>query len=120
MERSDFRDANLTNAKLGRLIATWGSYSPRAVLLSANFSGGNLRHADLSKGVFQFANFRAANLTGADLRDCDFTKADFFGADLTGANVTGADFDGANLSDVKGLDGTIGMASAKNLASAIR
>jgi uncharacterized protein YjbI with pentapeptide repeats len=118
LDGADFRNADLTRAVLGQMIATWGSYRPRAVLIAANFSGATLLEADLSKGMFRFARFNDANLTGANLHDCDFTKADFSGADLTGADVSGADFDGAELASIKGLDAAIGLDMAKNLVRA--
>lgn len=120
LDGADFSNADLTGARIGQLIATWGSYRPRAVFLSANFSEARLRRADLSKGVFQFTRFDGADLGGANLRDCDFTKASFARADLAGADVTNADFDGADLTAVKGLDQAIGLSAAKNLDKAFR
>ncbi len=120
LDGADFRNANLSRARIGKLIATWGSYQPRALLMGANFNGATLIDADLSNGVFRFAKLRDANLRGAKLMDCDFSQADLTGADLTGADVTGADFDGAVIAAVKGLDQALGLDQAKNLAKAVR
>lgn len=120
LDGAKFRNADLTGARLGLLMATWGSYTPRAVFNGADFSHAKLVRADLHKGVFQFTQFAGADLTGAKLSDCDFTKADLTGANLSGADIAGADFDGAILAGVIGLDTAQGAATAKNLAKSIR
>lgn len=120
LDGANFRNAILSEARLGQLVATWGSYRPRAILNSADFSGAKLIHADLSKAVLQFTRFRGADLTRANLANCDLTQADLTGADLTGADISGADFDRAILTGVTGLESAEGLAAAKNLDKAVR
>lgn len=115
LDGADFRNADLSRAQLGKLVATWGSYRPRAVLNGANFSGAKMVSADLSNAVLQFAQFRDADLSGAKMVDCDLTRAVLAGANLAGADVTGADFSGADLTGAKGFDTAIGVERAKNL-----
>ncbi len=116
----DFTRANLTRARLGKLVPTWGSYRSRAVINSAKFTAATLLDADLSSAMMRFTEFRDADLRRANLQTCDFTKAVFTGADLSGADVSGADFDGADLTGVRGWDRVIGLALAKNLDRATR
>ncbi len=116
----DFTRANLTRARLGKLVPTWGSYRSRAVINSAKFTAATLLEADLSSAMMRFTEFRDADLRRANLQTCDFTKAVFTGADLSGADVSGADFDGADLTGVRGWDRVIGLALAKNLDRATR
>lgn len=120
LDGANFRHADLSGAMLGQLIATWGSYRPRAVLNGADFSDANLSGADLSKAVLQFTHFARANLTRANLANCDLTKADLSGANFSGADLTGADFDGAILSGATGLETAMGISAAKNLDKAVR
>lgn len=120
LDGANFSNANLTRARLGRLVPTWGTYRSRAVINSSNFSGAILVGADLSTAMLRFSEFRDANLTDANLAGCDFTKTNFSGANFSGADVSGADFDGANLTGVIGLDRAKGLADAKNLDRAIR
>ena len=120
LDGANFRHADLSGARLGQLIATWGSYRPRAVFNGADFSDANLAGADLSKAVLQFTHFARADLARANLADCDLTKADLSGANFAGADLTGADFDGAILSGATGLETAMGMSAAKNLDKAVR
>lgn len=120
LDGTNFRNADLTDARLGQLVATWGSWRPRAILNGADFSGATLVRADLSKAVLQFTHFNGADLTRANLANCDLTKADLSGANLSGADVSGADFDGTILTGVTGLDTALGIAAAKNLDKAVR
>ena len=120
LDGANFRNADLTEARIGLLSATWGSYRPRAVFNGADFSGAKLVRADLHKGVFQFTRFVSADFTGAMLSDCDFTKANLTGANFSGADISGADFDAAILTGVTGLETASGAMSAKNLNKAVR
>ena len=68
----------------------------------ANFSGANLRFAELREANLPGADFSKADLTGAILIVANLTGANFTGADMVGvnlyrANLTGADFRGADL-----------------------
>ncbi len=120
LDGANFRNADLTDARMGLLIATWGSYRPRAVFNGADFTGAKLVRADLHKGVFQFTRFSGADFTGAKLADCDFTKADLTSANFSGADITGADFDGAILTGATGLETAEGYAAAKNLDKSLK
>jgi len=121
MNYADFSGADLTDAKFqpfgltGFIEHIW-----RTEALGANFSRATLRRANFNKSLLRFADMRGADLTGAR-----FVEADLSGADLRGANVTDADFSQADLDRVRlagviGLETVKGMASAKNVAKAIR
>lgn len=120
LDGANFTNANLTRARIGRLVPTWGSFRSRAVINSAKFSGATLVDADLSSAMMRFSDFINANLTNANLQNCDFTKANFTNADFSGADISGADFDGADLTGAVGMDRAKGLALAKNLDRAIR
>jgi pentapeptide repeat protein len=92
-----------------------GASLKHMVLDRVNFSGANLRDADLdgalmTRTMFRFARLRGATLReafidgtdfgAADLRDADFTKAapaDEKSGVFAAACVSGTHFDGANL-----------------------
>ena len=57
---------------------------------------------------------------GAVLRKADLSRADLTGADLTGVDLAEADLDGAILTGTRGLDTALGLATARNVAKAIR
>lgn len=115
MDGADFSRADLTNARLGTLMPTWGSYRPRAVLNGAKFGSAKLVSTNLSRAVLHFADFADADMTGADLSECDFSQANMRGAILTGAKLNGADFYGVDLTGVIGLADATGLDFAKNL-----
>ena len=119
MDGVDFRGADLTGARLGPHEPRADiSSMPASFLRGCDFSGATLRGADLMWAKLSFSRFVGADLRDVNLRGTDLSKADFAGADLTGADVTDADFDGANLKGAKGLTGTKGWASVKNLERA--
>lgn len=66
-----------------------------------DFTGSNLSHTNLSKGVFNGAIFYACDLRHANLEGGQFQKADFRGAAVIGANLLGADLDRADLREGK-------------------
>jgi hypothetical protein len=68
-----------------------------ANLRIANLSGADLSGADLRVANLRGANLSGADLSGADLRVANLRGADLSGADLRGANLSGADLRGANL-----------------------
>ncbi len=92
----------------------------RTELFACDLSRAILRHADLSGIVLRFAKLRGADLSGAALVNVDLSRADLTGANLQDADLAGVDFDGAILTGVSGLDTARGLASAKNLAKAVR
>jgi hypothetical protein len=74
-----------------------------ANLAGSNLSGvdlrdANLRRANLAGANLKGANLARTNLAGANLSDCDLTDADLTGSNLISATVTGAIFKGAILS----------------------
>ena len=60
-------------------------------LSKAKLSKANLRDADLSYANLYGANLRYTNLSKANLRDADLSYANLYGANLSGANLYGAD-----------------------------
>jgi hypothetical protein len=53
---------------------------------------------------FDFADFSGANLKNADMSLMDLSWADFTNADLDGTNFSSSDLGGANLSGARNLD----------------
>ena len=63
----------------------------------AEFTGCNMRGADLSGATAENTNFVCADLTGVNLSGASAKGANFRGANLSGANVTGTNLKGANM-----------------------
>jgi len=63
----------------------------------AEFTGCNMRGADLSGAKAENTNFVCADLTGANLSGVNARWANFRGANLSGANITNMDLKGANM-----------------------
>jgi uncharacterized protein YjbI with pentapeptide repeats len=120
LDGADFRGARLIETELGPQPAIWGSYTPRAMLIGADFSAAELRRTDLRNAVLHFARFVNATLVDVDLRGADLSGADFSGAELRGVDLTGADLDGTVFRGARGLDQAIGLDRAKNLERTIR
>jgi len=112
--------ATLTGAVIGRTAVREPAVNAPASLVFTNFTRAILKDARLAQTSLQYARFVDADLRGADLSGCDLLRADFSGADLTGANLTGANLDETNLETARGLDQTIGLDRALNLATARR
>ena len=89
-----------------------------AQLIGADLSGANLKGADLSDANLRRANLTGANLSrakltrtnlsGADLSNCDLSNSDLSGsnlirANITDANIDGALFNGAHLESIQGM-----------------
>ena len=64
-----------------------------------NFSGANLRNANLQRACFVGANFQDADLSGADFRGAYLADANFYGANLSHANLSNTDLDRADMRD---------------------
>ncbi|MFW5432220.1 MAG: pentapeptide repeat-containing protein [Methylophilaceae bacterium] len=131
-DKTIFKDANLTNA---RVIGSLGKVDMRGInatngrfgldignqpmgqmkfdSVGGNFEGANFEGADLFIAAFPFGNLKGANLRNTNLIRADLVSADLTGADLTGADLTGADVDNANFKDVKGLSTVKGFDKVK-------
>lgn len=120
LDGTDFRGARLVDTRLGPQPAIWGSYTPRAMLIGADFSAAELRRTDLRNAVLHFARFVNATIIDASFRGADLSGADFTGAELRDTDFTGANLDGAILKGVKGLEGGRGLAGAINADRAVR
>ena len=72
-----------------------------ADLRFANLYGADLRNADLSRADLRGANLSRADLRGADLRGADFSDADLRFANLSRADLRNADLRGADFSRAK-------------------
>lgn len=83
-----------------------------ASLIHSNYSGCDLRHANIRNANLLDADFSNTDLRGADLTGAKLTVANFSGADLRGADLTGADLDRINL-DGADLRGVIGWAKVE-------
>ncbi len=116
LDGADFRNADLGHANLAPYgDTTQNTFARRSVMMSCNFSGADLSHADLSGAVLRFASFENAVLSYANLAGADLTGANLSGADFTRANVTGTNFEDANLSGARGIERARGVALARNL-----
>jgi uncharacterized protein YjbI with pentapeptide repeats len=119
--RSSFRGADLSGAMLAPFNKTgFIEHIWRTELAGADLANANLSGADLGYTLLAFANLRGANLRGAKLRKADLSRADLTGADLTDVDLAEADLDGAILTGTRGLDTALGLATARNVAKAIR
>jgi len=87
---------------------------------NADFTGADLRAADITWGGFSGATFRRADLRDArlhsiyaDFRDrrTDFRHADLRRADLTDASLAGANFDDARLAGADFSSARLGFSS---------
>ncbi|MEY3867281.1 MAG: hypothetical protein RLZZ338_1172 [Cyanobacteriota bacterium] len=111
---ADFSNLDFSGANLRdadlRLTILSGSNFARAKLIGTNFRGADLRGANLSE-----ADLSGANLSGADLRGANLSQTDLIVADLRRVNLSGADFTGADLS---GADFTGADLSGANLSEA--
>ncbi len=112
----DFRGANMELADLSPLrrkpdtIATVA----RVHLERADFTGANLRRANLEQAVMSFTTFAGADLAGANLRLADLTRADFSNANLANADFTGAKLNGVILTGATGIEASKGLGIAVN------
>lgn len=122
LDGADFRGADLSFASFAPYDRRGGDITvlPRVVLAKCDFTGANLRQADLSFVQLQFATLVSADLRGAKLANADLTQANLAGADVTGADFAGADLYGADFRRVRGLNEALGLASAVNLDKALR
>jgi uncharacterized protein YjbI with pentapeptide repeats len=119
--RSSFRGADLSGAMLAPFNKTgFIEHIWRTELAGADLANANLSGADLGYALLAFANLRGANLRGAKLCKADLSRADLTDADLTGVDLGDADLDGAILIGTRGLDTVLGLATARNIAKAIR
>jgi hypothetical protein len=62
-----------------------------------DFSGANLREANLRGAILSSANLSRADLFEEDLRGANLSKADLSGADLSKASLVRTSLEGANL-----------------------
>lgn len=112
-----FRGANLTRADLSPLESRPGEGTlvtlAHNTFKSCDFSGAKLVDANLTAGIFTFAQFNGADLSGADATEAEFVKADLRGVNFTNTNLRDADFSDANLA------GAVGMLRARNLETAV-
>lgn len=121
-----FNRANLSGADLtGATLAPFGrtgfiEHIWRSELLGADLSQAKLSGADLTYTLLAFSNMRGADLRGAVLKKADLSHADLTGADLTGADLSEADLDGAILTNVRGFETALGLASALNVDKVVR
>lgn len=131
-DQTNFRGANLTNARMigtlgnvdmsganvvkGRFGLDIGNQPMGAMRFDAvggRFAETNFEGADINRANLQFADLRKANLRKADLFRADLSKADLTGADLTGANLKEAILDGTVMTGVKGLEAIQGYDTSK-------
>ncbi|MGC1306842.1 MAG: pentapeptide repeat-containing protein [Phormidesmis sp.] len=68
-----------------------------------DFSGADLRGANLRRACLIGADMRWADLRGADLSGAYLEEANLYGASLDNANLTGASLERADLRRARGL-----------------
>lgn len=95
-----------------------GEYLPRGYFYEGNFSGVNLKRADLRRACLIGADLRWANLQGADLRGAYLDEANLYGANLTDANLTGASLERADLRRVHLMGAQVDCADPQQLGGA--
>ena len=96
---ANLHSTNFTNAKFVQADLTNATTDHDEV----NFTGADLRQANLTDVWFNEADFTGADLRGANLTEADLTEATFHSADLSGLDLTtaylaSASFVGANMS----------------------
>lgn len=111
-QRTSFKDANLSGAKLTGIDATDANFETAnmrdaqltyALLANTVFSSAKLQNADFTGGVqaqganFLIASLEGADLTGAQLQNADFSSASLLMAKMNYAHLQGAKFQGATL-----------------------
>jgi len=69
--------------------------------IGADFSGLDLRNANLKGADFGNAILKGTNLSGANLEGADLEGANLKGANLEGASLRGANLNDANLVCIK-------------------
>jgi uncharacterized protein YjbI with pentapeptide repeats len=99
----NLRGADFSGSDLRGANLSW-AYLSRADLNGADLSGANLSNAYLID-----ADLRLANLSGANLNRANLTETNLSGADLSEANldetyIYSTNFADVDLSEVKGLD----------------
>lgn len=67
----------------------------------SNFTGSDLRRANLIYGNLSSANFTNANLEGTDLRNANLSGANFDNALLSGADLSYTDLMTTNITDAQ-------------------
>ena len=75
-----------------------------AELSEADFSGSNLKAANLSNATLRETNLSKADISYTKLSGTDFTRANLSEANCEGAFLYFTTFAGVNLKDAKGLD----------------
>ncbi|PWE30632.1 pentapeptide repeat-containing protein [Maritimibacter sp. 55A14] len=109
-----FRGADFSADMKNQSMGMMRGVLRKARAAGADFTGANMRHADL-----EFAALTGADFTGADLRSSTLGGADLTGATMTGARLAEADLASTRLRDVTGLD-EAELNRARNLDRAIR
>ena len=96
----NFVDAKLTDMEVGSLFekqVLGGTQSGKSRVASADFTGANFSHAQMSRARLQGANLKNAVFTGADL-----SRAILFGSNLDGADLRHADLTGVRSGLISG------------------
>ena len=88
LEKTDFRRANMEEAKL-----------EGALLEEANLVEATLQSSDLRGAHLERANFAEANLVGSNLHGGHLEGTNFRGANLEGADLRSAFFDASTILD---------------------
>ncbi|MCL4393239.1 MAG: pentapeptide repeat-containing protein [Chloroflexi bacterium] len=94
-------------ARLKQSQASWNAWREQHPQLTPDFSGADLRLADLRLYNLDQSNFAGAILCGADLSGSFFRQANLAGANLSQAILDLADFSDADLrqADLRGSSG---------------
>ena len=114
LRHTDLEGADLSgDGFLGGAVLRW------ALLDHANFSGANLRSADLTGASLPRANLTGAVLRGATLSWSDLTEATLRDADLEEATLAWADFSRTEVHGIKLshslVHGTVGLEDVERL-----
>jgi len=115
-EHSNLVGTNFSGANMESLFPVGGTVMRHVKLMDANFTGTNLRHADMS-----FANLSQALLITADLTRTDLSFSNLSGANLEGSRLVnttlrGAKLDGARVYGASAWDVDLTDCSQLNLA----
>ncbi|MFC7079106.1 pentapeptide repeat-containing protein [Halorussus caseinilyticus] len=107
-EEGSFPRSNFSGANLRWADLTRGDFA------GADFRDADLRDATLDRAAFELADLREANLRSGDLEDANFRDADLRGANLRGIDAPDARLKEANLADANLEDAKLADADLRD------
>ncbi len=121
LDGTDFRGADLTDARIGpNERGSEAGMAHSSKMMATNFSGATMTGTDMREVDCTFCRFTGAKMGNAKLIHVDLSRADFTGATMTNADLSGSNVDEANFSGVTGFDSVKGLQTVQNLEKSQR